>query len=437
MNIALCCGYYYPDTLGGTEAYVQMLGHNLEERGHHVTVVAPSTKNEGRKYTHEGLEVIRYPVVQDPNRREVRVASGPPKLGEWRKLLGRLNPDVVHMHSLTRGCSVSHAKVAVIHEIPLYVTIHVPEVTCPRGTMMRWGEVPCDGEVRPGRCGACVLQRQGLPKPVAWGASLLSLTGIGEVLPGRTGTALQRGPQIRQRKEHIQDWLKAAQHVVVVAGWLKDVLVRNGIPENHVTVSRHGLSDEMRSLQREAAQVCCSSDSDRALTVGFVGRFTEVKGAHVLVEAVRNLPANVDLALHLYGIAQTESDESYLQRLKHKAEGDSRIQFCGPLTEENRTDAFATFDVLAVPSLWFETGPYTVLEAFAADLPVLGSNHGGIEERVEDGKSGLLVPPGDVEQWESALLQLYEKKTQGNWDWTLPTPRSSREIAEEMEAMYQ
>jgi len=223
---------------------------------------------------------------------------------------------------------------------------------------------------------------------------------------------------------------------VVVSGWLKDVLVRNEIPGEHVTVSRHGLSDEMRSLQRAAAEQRPPSDPSSPLTVGFVGRFTEVKGAHVLVEAVCGLPSDVEIEAHLYGIAQSEGDKAYLRRLKEKAGEETRVRFCGPMTEENRVDAFASFDVLAVPSIWFETGPYTVLEAFAADLPVLGSNHGGIRERVGDGTSGVLVPPGDETAWTSGLKQMYERKKGEEWNWSVPSPRSSHDVAEEMEEIF-
>jgi glycosyltransferase involved in cell wall biosynthesis len=224
--------------------------------------------------------------------------------------------------------------------------------------------------------------------------------------------------------------------VVVVAGWLKEVLVRNDIPADHITVSRHGLSESMRATQQEAARRRSPRTEKDPLRVGFVGRFTEVKGPHVLVEAVRRLPADVEVETHLYGMTQSEQDRAYLSDMKQSAAGEPRVQFCGPMTDDNRVEAFASFDVLAVPSIWFETGPYTVLEAFAADLPVLGSNHGGIAERVDDGESGVLVPPGDLGAWTTALEELYEAFRNGRWEWALPVLQTSRAISRDMEKMY-
>jgi glycosyltransferase involved in cell wall biosynthesis len=436
VKIVLHCGYYYPDTVGGTEAYVEALGHDLRRRGHEVTVVAPSTNEEKQEYTHNGLQVLRYPVAQDPDRAEVQRRAAPKYLDVWDDWLQCARPDVVHMHSLTRGCSVAHARVTVEHDIPLYITVHVPKVTCPRGTLMRWGTTPCDGEIRPTRCGACVLQDRGLPKPMAWATGAASQTGIGTAIPGSIGTALQRAPLIQQQKERLQSWMESAEHVVVVAGWLKEVLERNDIPGEHVTVSRHGLSEDMRATQREAAEHREPREASQPLQVGFVGRFTEVKGPHVLVEAVRRLPEDVAVEVHLYGMAQSKQDQQYLSEMQQEARSDPRIRFFGPMTEENRIEAFAGFDVLAVPSIGFETGPFTVLEAFAAGIPVLGSNHGGIVERVTNGESGVLVPPGDVEAWARALSDLYDRHQADRWNWSLPDLRTSGEIAEEMEQIY-
>lgn len=436
MKIVLLCGYYYPDTVGGTEVYVETLGHDLQRRGHEVTVVAPSTNEEKQEYTHNGLQVLRYPVAQDPDRAEVQRRAAPKYLEVWGDWLQRARPDVVHMHSLTRGCSVAHARAATERDIPLYITVHVPKVTCPRGTLMRWGTTPCDGEIRPTRCGACVLQDRGLPKAAAWATSAASQTGIGSSIPGSVGTALQRAPLIQQQKERLESWMESAEHVVVVAGWLKEVLGRNDIPGEHVTVSRHGLSEDMRATQRKAAEQREPRAESRPLRIGFVGRFTEVKGPHVLVEAVRRLPEDVAIEAHLYGMAQSEQDQQYLSKMQKEARGDPRVRFCGPLKEENRVDAFAGFDVLAVPSIGFETGPFTVLEAFAAGIPVLGSNHGGIAERATDGESGVLVPPGDTEAWTDALKGLWERHRADRWEWSFPELRTSREIAEEMEHLY-
>ena len=49
---------------------------------------------------------------------------------------------------------------------------------------------------------------------------------------------------------------------------------------------------------------------------------------------------------------------------------------------------------VALPSIWYENFPYTVLEAFALGKPVVASNIGGLPEMISDGETGLLFEPG-------------------------------------------
>jgi glycosyltransferase involved in cell wall biosynthesis len=50
---------------------------------------------------------------------------------------------------------------------------------------------------------------------------------------------------------------------------------------------------------------------------------------------------------------------------------------------------------LVLPSIWYENFPRTLVEAFAAGLPVIASRIGALAELIEDGVTGLLVSPGD------------------------------------------
>ena len=95
------------------------------------------------------------------------------------------------------------------------------------------------------------------------------------------------------------------------------------------------------------------------------------------------------------------------------------------------------YDVVAVPSQWLETGPLVVMEAFAAGVPVLGSNLGGIAELVRHGTDGLLVTPRSVEAWRIALetvcedRALLERLRAG-----IREPRSMAEVSHDMSKLY-
>ena len=62
-----------------------------------------------------------------------------------------------------------------------------------------------------------------------------------------------------------------------------------------------------------------------------------------------------------------------------------------------------------IPSIWMETGPLTVLEAFAAGLPVAGTNLGGIKELLSDREGCFLLPPNPL-SWKNLFLNILHKK---------------------------
>jgi glycosyltransferase involved in cell wall biosynthesis len=75
------------------------------------------------------------------------------------------------------------------------------------------------------------------------------------------------------------------------------------------------------------------------------------------------------------------------------------------VSDEGLRKVIATWDAIVVPSLWLESGPQVVYEAFAVNTPVIGSRLGGIAELVSDGETGLLCAPGDVGQLRSLMVR--------------------------------
>lgn len=76
----------------------------------------------------------------------------------------------------------------------------------------------------------------------------------------------------------------------------------------------------------------------------------------------------------------------------------------------NASKYLKNFDIFVLPSLK-EGLPYVILEAGLAGLPVIASDVGGIPEIIENGKSGLLIPPANPKEIASAIKKLIEDKT--------------------------
>jgi len=84
----------------------------------------------------------------------------------------------------------------------------------------------------------------------------------------------------------------------------------------------------------------------------------------------------------------------------------THVQFAGWL--ENVDAVLRITDILVHPSLSHELLPYSIKEGMAHALPVVATNVGGIPELVRDGRTGLLVSPGDDRALASAIRQLFE-----------------------------
>lgn len=370
-----------------------------------MAVAAPASDERETQYCWNDIPVYRYPISLKPSRAELRGQVTPRYFERFADWLHGYAPDVVHFHSHTRGVGVEHARLAHSLGARVIHTIHVPGVTCARGTMLRWGTTPCDGEMKPERCAACILRARHIPLPLA---RLLAKTPQGvsrraDASSFPITSLFTYREYVEARTGRVREYLALADKIVVVSQWLYEAFQRNGVPASKLVLCRHGVSDELIAAGKIARE---SRQSSATLRVGYIGRFDPIKGVDVLVRAVKQLPRAVPLKLVLYGRAQTSAHHAYLDKLKALAVGDARIQFGGEVTSANWSEVMRGLDLLAVPSLCLETGPLVVLEAFAAGLPVVGSRLGGIAELVTDGVNGLLVAAGYTAAWTHALQTL-------------------------------
>jgi glycosyltransferase involved in cell wall biosynthesis len=126
----------------------------------------------------------------------------------------------------------------------------------------------------------------------------------------------------------------------------------------------------------------------------------------LLIEALLSL-RNAPVVLDVFGIVQGQTEGDYLRYVTNLAKGDNRIRFQPAVEPAAVVDLLRKYAALAVPSRWMETGPMVVLEAFAAGIPVIGSNLGGTAELVANEVSGLLVDP-TIAGWRGVLCRICE-----------------------------
>lgn len=133
--------------------------------------------------------------------------------------------------------------------------------------------------------------------------------------------------------------------------------------------------------------------------VAFAGRLVTSKGAATLIRAARRVQAEFVICGDGWQLPS-------LRRLARRLKVEDRVRFSGWLEPVQLARELAEASVVAVPSLWPEPFGIVGIEAFAAGRPVVATATGGIPEWLDDGVSGLLVPPGDVHGLAEALERL-------------------------------
>jgi sugar transferase (PEP-CTERM/EpsH1 system associated) len=136
----------------------------------------------------------------------------------------------------------------------------------------------------------------------------------------------------------------------------------------------------------------------RSPVVGTVARLTEIKRQDVLIRGFAKLAAKMP-ETHLLVVGAGPLMDS-LRCLAADLELQSRVHFIGHQAEPE--PHYEVMDVFALTSR-SEGMPQTIMEAFAAGVPVVASRVGGIPEMVEDDRSGLLFTAGDEEGLAHAL----------------------------------
>ena len=140
----------------------------------------------------------------------------------------------------------------------------------------------------------------------------------------------------------------------------------------------------------------------------FVGRLVERKGVKHLIKAIALMPPELGARLVVIG----DGPERMVLEGGIRDSGlGARVDFRGRVSDEELRAAYATSDVLVLPSILDARGDteglgVVLLEAMSYAVPVVASDIGGITDIVEHNKSGLLVPPGDAAALAEALEQL-------------------------------
>lgn len=139
--------------------------------------------------------------------------------------------------------------------------------------------------------------------------------------------------------------------------------------------------------------------------VGLVGRINEFKGQYLLIEAMRELVSKgLNIKAFIVGHAM---NEKYLEQLKQKVSDyklENSLKFLGFINSPSKF--MQACDVILMTSK-NETFGLVTIEAMKNNTTVIGANHGGVLEIIDDNKTGLLFQSGDYKDLALKIERIY------------------------------
>jgi glycosyltransferase involved in cell wall biosynthesis len=236
-----------------------------------------------------------------------------------------------------------------------------------------------------------------MSSPVAckWGLAAAVLARVPAVL----GT-VQVGAYEPDRSSYrqLRALARRVDRYLAVSGEIATELVeRLGWPVEKVEVAYNAVDVERAAVPAPPGLRAQLGGSETRPLVLTPARLNAQKGHDALLEAIAEVPDA------LFLLAGDGPERGRLEARADELGVADRARFLG--RREDVPQLLAACDVFALPSL-YEGSSLAVLEAMAAGTPVVSSAIGGTEELIEDGRSGLLVPPGDAPALAAALRRL-------------------------------
>jgi len=383
----------YEPMIGGVPTVTRELARGLTERGHAVTVVAPSASGHGRTANRPvAVPAAGGAVAGGTSAGRPAAGSGPltealrgsvrwpwyegQRLGflspaAARELIDDFKPDVVHLHSpLTLGATARSA--ARRRGVPVLYTNHYlpanvwPGLDAPSANMSApaGSSIPRSGTVRPGTARAVIARSAAARSAALEVAFYAFITGFAnrcDHVTAPTATALLL------LREH---GLRAPSQVV-----------SNGIDLETFAPGPCGADEALR-----ARYALLPGGGPVVLSVG---RLSPEKRADVLIEAAARL---TEPGARLV-LAGTGPDEDRLRALAASRGAADRVRFLGFVPGSDLPGLYRLADVFAIASP-AELQSLVTMEAMASGLPVVAVQAGALGELVHAGENGFLARPG-------------------------------------------
>lgn len=272
-------------------------------------------------------------------------------------LMSRFEPDVLYLNNTFPALSPSPLKAAREYRVPIVQVLRNYRMGCIAGTTFREGH----------DCLKCV------------GRSI-PLSGVRHACY-RSSRAASAAVTAAKMIQNASGLSRMADLYIAVSEHVKAIAIASGIEAQRIVVRPNLVWPDPPLVEIEGYK--------STAPFIFVGRDTQEKGLHVLLDAIRMID-EPGLKLDVYGCSRPTDYE------------DHRVVFHGQVEPRIVSEAMPGAASVVVPSIWPEPFGRVVIEALACGSPVIASQVGGMADF--NGPGVTLVNPGDAASLAQALL---------------------------------
>ena len=382
MKILLVNKFHYRK--GGAETYYLTVGSELERMGHEVAYFSMRHPDnlpcEWDKYfvTQREYNNVKNPLKAA--RDGMALIYSPEAKRNFQALCEEFRPDVVHLNNVHRQITLSILDAPYLREngVPVFYTAHDYVTVCPGYLMLDGDGRVCDACLEDGRYRHCIENR---------------------CVKGSRAKSALAAMEASFNRAHKSN--RRIDRVIAPSRFMRSKLIEGGWPDGKVVFLQNFADDAI--LDRAANAGADATDRESPYLL-FFGRLSVEKGVDTLLSAfdaaLPNLPQDMRLV-----VVGDGPDAAEFKALASTLDCASRIEFAGCQTGDALQSYVERASLAISSSRCRENMPYSIVEAFAAGTPVVGTNIGGIPELVDEGKTGFICEPGGVQSMADAILR--------------------------------
>jgi len=356
MRILALAWEFPPRIIGGISRHVAELYPEVVKRGHDVHLITVAVEGGASAEVVDGIHVYRIPVESNHDFFQWVNQMNLQMINFARKFLADNSVDLIHAHDWL----VEESAIALANEfsIPLIATIHATEY---------------------GRCNGIHNDTQ---------------------------------RYIHQKEINLT---QSAQRVIVCSAYMREELQRVfGCATEKIDVVYNGLSEErwkhITSEQDddEASLRAKYAQPDEAL-IYFVGRITYEKGIYILLNAMPKIISAMNDKVRLVIIGTGDAYSILLQRQAWDLGIYHKVQFTGFMADTDFWKFQKVADCAIFPSLYEPFG-IVALESFAAKIPLVVSDAGGLPEVVRHQITGIVTRVNDADSLANGIIEILQNR---------------------------